>query len=125
MSEPQPPATEPLRVRAEPLHAWVAAIWARAGSSEREARLVADHLVGANLAGHDSHGVGMIPNYVASWREGQLKLNAHASIVRAARGAHGIPVDPATWRQIRDSAAAVGFADAELDAWTQRCTERA
>ncbi|KWE43557.1 hypothetical protein WL76_32165 [Burkholderia ubonensis] len=37
----------------------------------------------------------------------------------------GIPVDRATWRQIRDSAAALGFADAELDAWTRRCTERA
>ncbi|RAB79840.1 malate/lactate/ureidoglycolate dehydrogenase, partial [Burkholderia multivorans] len=33
----------------------------------------------------------------------------------------GIPVDRATWRQIRDSAAAVGFDEAELDAWTQRC----
>lgn len=76
------PDTEPLRMRAEPLHAFVAALWERAGSSEREARLVADHLVGANLAGHDSHGIGMIPNYVASWREGQLQLNGHASIVR-------------------------------------------
>ncbi|MDW9250239.1 malate/L-lactate dehydrogenase family protein [Burkholderia cepacia] len=76
------PDTEPLRMRAEPLHAFVAALWERAGSNEREARLVADHLVGANLAGHDSHGIGMIPNYVASWREGQLQLNGHASIVR-------------------------------------------
>ena len=24
----------------------------------------------------------MIPNYVASWREGQLQLNGHASIAR-------------------------------------------
>ena len=40
---------------------------------------------------------------------------------RAARGAAGIPVDRATWRQIRESAAAVGFDGAELDAWTQRC----
>lgn len=44
---------------------------------------------------------------------------------RAARGAGGIPVDRATWRQIRESAAAVGFDDAALDAWTQRCMERA
>jgi uncharacterized oxidoreductase len=41
---------------------------------------------------------------------------------RAVRGADGIPVDRATWRQIRESAAAVGFDDAELDVWTQRCT---
>nr|MDQ6120640.1 hypothetical protein [Klebsiella pneumoniae subsp. pneumoniae] len=32
----------------------------------REATLVADHLIAANLAGHDSHGVGMIPSYVKS-----------------------------------------------------------
>ncbi|EML1597659.1 malate/lactate/ureidoglycolate dehydrogenase [Burkholderia cenocepacia] len=76
------PDTAPLRMRAEPLHAFVAALWERAGSNPREATLVADHLVGANLAGHDSHGIGMIPNYVASWREGQLQLNGHASIVR-------------------------------------------
>ena len=40
---------------------------------------------------------------------------------RAARGAGGIPVDRATWRQIRESAAAIGFDEAETDAWTQRC----
>jgi uncharacterized oxidoreductase len=41
---------------------------------------------------------------------------------RVARTAEGIPVDRATWRQIRDSAAAIGFDDAALDAWTRRCT---
>ncbi|MDR5667805.1 Ldh family oxidoreductase, partial [Burkholderia cenocepacia] len=40
---------------------------------------------------------------------------------RAARGTAGIPVDRATWRQIRESAAAVGVDAAEFDAWTQRC----
>ena len=30
------------------------------GSSEDEARVVAEHMIGANLRGHDSHGVGMI-----------------------------------------------------------------
>ena len=34
------------------------------GSEPAEAAEVADHLVRANLAGHDSHGVGMIPTYV-------------------------------------------------------------
>jgi len=36
----------------------------RMGSDEAEATEVADHLVRANLAGHDSHGVGMLPTYV-------------------------------------------------------------
>ena len=34
------------------------------GSEQNEARLVAHQLVEANLAGHDSHGVGMLPSYV-------------------------------------------------------------
>ena len=29
------------------------------GSSEDEARVVAEHMIGANLRGHDSHGVGI------------------------------------------------------------------
>lgn len=45
------------------------------GSSEAEARDVADHLVAANLAGHDSHGVGMIPDYVRMLHEGLLVPN--------------------------------------------------
>ena len=28
-----------------------------------EAKIVAEHLVLANLTGHDSHGVGMLPTY--------------------------------------------------------------
>jgi uncharacterized oxidoreductase len=39
-------------------------IASRMGSAEGEAAEVADHLVRANLAGHDSHGVGMLPAYV-------------------------------------------------------------
>ena len=35
-----------------------------------EADLVADHLVQANLAGHDSHGVGMVPSYVRHLKAG-------------------------------------------------------
>src|SRR5687768_18368694 len=53
----------------------------RAGGSEpREARLVADNLVLANLLGHDSHGVGMIPRYVAALLEGGLSANRHPRI---------------------------------------------
>ncbi len=33
------------------------AVLERAGASAADARTVAEHLVGANLAGHDSHGV--------------------------------------------------------------------
>ena len=63
------------------LHRWTADLWRAAGSSEREATLVADHLVGANLSGHDSHGVGMTPCYVNALLEGDLQLNRKVEVV--------------------------------------------
>jgi uncharacterized oxidoreductase len=58
----------------------VAGIVAAAGSSAAESRQVADNLVLANLSGHDSHGVGMVPRYVDAVLEGGLKPNASAQI---------------------------------------------
>jgi uncharacterized oxidoreductase len=43
-----------------------------AGWSEAEAAETADHLVLANLSGHDSHGVGMLPVYFQSLADGNL-----------------------------------------------------
>ncbi len=51
------------------------------GSDEREAVLVADQLIGANLAGHDSHGVGMLPVYVEHALTGELRINQHIEII--------------------------------------------
>jgi len=66
--------------RAEPLARAIGAIVSAGGSDAREARLVAENLVTANLTGHDSHGVGMIPRYVDSLLEGGLKVNQHPRI---------------------------------------------
>src|SRR5882762_1021761 len=49
-----------------PLTRAIEAIVAAGGSEPREAKLVADNLVTANLTGHDSHGVGMIPRYIGA-----------------------------------------------------------
>ena len=57
------------------LHRWVVDLFAAAGSNATEARLAADHLVDANLTGHDSHGVGMIPKYVTALVNKKLQLN--------------------------------------------------
>ena len=62
------------------LHALTRAVCAAGGSEAREAELVADNLVAANLAGHDSHGVGMLPYYVSSLHNGSLRPNRHAEI---------------------------------------------
>src|SRR6201994_2724899 len=53
----------------------------RMGSAEDEAAIVADHLVRANLAGHDSHGVGMLPTYVRLLHAGLLVPNQTAETV--------------------------------------------
>ena len=42
------------------------AILVAAGAPSAHADAVAHHLVEANLKGHDSHGVGMVPSYVKS-----------------------------------------------------------
>jgi hydroxycarboxylate dehydrogenase B len=57
------------------LHDLVTLVVGAMGSTEAEARDVADHLVAANLAGHDSHGVGMIPDYVRMRQAGLLVPN--------------------------------------------------
>ena len=61
----------------EPLTRAIGAIVAAGGSDAREARLVAENLVTANLLGHDSHGIGMIPRYVDALLEGGLEANRH------------------------------------------------
>ena len=58
----------------------IEAVVAAGGSEPREAKLVAENLVMANLLGHDSHGVGMIPRYIDSLLEGGLSVNQHPKV---------------------------------------------
>ena len=71
-----------VRVMPDRLHAFTMAICRADGSSDQEARLVADHLVLANLFGHDSHGVGMMPHYIQNTGNGACVRNHHAKISR-------------------------------------------
>jgi uncharacterized oxidoreductase len=50
------------------------------GSEPGEARLVAENLVTANLTGHDSHGIGMMPRYVEALLEGGLHPNRKVEV---------------------------------------------
>ena len=52
-----------------------AAVVRAGGSEEVEAKTVADHLVDANLAGHDSHGIGLLPQYVRHLMAGLIVPN--------------------------------------------------
>lgn len=71
-----------MQIAHDRLAEFVTRIFVAAGAAEAVAREVAEHLVAANLKGHDSHGVGMIPAYVANIRNGNLKVDAHANVLR-------------------------------------------
>jgi hydroxycarboxylate dehydrogenase B len=45
------------------------------GSEPAEVDAVVDNLIEANLLGHDSHGIGMLPRYAEAFLEGNLKPN--------------------------------------------------
>ena len=67
---------------AEQLRRLTSAIIKAGGSATAEADLVAEHLVLANLSGHDSHGVGMVPSYVRHVKAGLVVPNTRAKVVK-------------------------------------------
>src|SRR5580698_3914695 len=69
-------------IHAEPLTRLTAAILERAGAEAERAGICADHLVEANLKGHDSHGVGMAPAYVSWIAAGKLRPNQRGEVVQ-------------------------------------------
>jgi uncharacterized oxidoreductase len=66
----------------EILHDTGKAIFQAAGAAEDEAQIVMEHLVGANLAGHDSHGVILIPSYINRIKRGHIVPGAPLQIER-------------------------------------------
>ena len=69
------------RIQAAELRQYVTRIIAMTGSTPEEAAQVADNLVMANLSGHDSHGVGMVPRYVDAVLEGGLSPNTGVKVL--------------------------------------------
>ncbi|MCU0985277.1 MAG: malate/lactate/ureidoglycolate dehydrogenase [Acetobacteraceae bacterium] len=64
-----------------PLKSFVAAIFAKAGTSEAEAARIAGYLVEANLVGHDSHGVVRVPRYIQWLKEGKVLADVTPEVV--------------------------------------------
>src|SRR5258706_13127148 len=91
----------------------VEAIVSAGGSDRREAKIVAENLVAANLTGHDSHGVGMIPRYTESLLEGGLKVNQHPKIVFDAGALSSLDGQQGYGRVIGLEAMATGIARAK------------
>lgn len=77
-------STDHILIHPRALTDYIAAIATAAGSSRQEAALVAGNLVLANLSGHDSHGVGMMPWYVKYIVTGGLAINQHVALTSEA-----------------------------------------
>ena len=83
---------------AGPLHGLVVAIFRHAGSAPDEAAAIADHLIEANLVGHDSHGVIRVAPYLKLVAEGGIFANRRARIMKDAGALITVDnqIDPAT-----------------------------
>src|SRR5436190_12440213 len=63
------------------LHGIAVRVFEAAGSEAGEAQLISDHLIEANLRGHDSHGVGMIPTYLRNLSNGTVVANRKGRVL--------------------------------------------
>ena len=87
-------------IQASSLFPFAQAIFEATGLPPEQASAVADHLVDANLVGHDSHGVMRIPTYVEELIKGRVKAFGNHEVVREtaasqvvnARQALGVPM---------------------------------
>lgn len=73
------------RVPAEALLSFTTMVIEAFGTPSESARLVGDHLVEANLAGHDSHGVMRLPQYEEHACKGVVKPTAQPSVLRESQ----------------------------------------
>lgn len=75
---------------------FVESIFIATGVADKSARIVAESLVGANLCGHDSHGILRIPQYVDFIKTGaynpnaELKIESDLGAVTVADGGWGL-----------------------------------
>ena len=69
-------------VQADRLIRILTALLERAGAEPERAKVCAEHLVLANLKGHDSHGVGMAPSYVRWMEAGKLFPNRRPRVLQ-------------------------------------------
>jgi hydroxycarboxylate dehydrogenase B len=67
-------------INATDLEEIIRKIFSAAGSDDSEATIVANHLVEANLAGHDSHGVIRTATYLDCVKNGTVLSNKHAQV---------------------------------------------
>jgi uncharacterized oxidoreductase len=71
----------PVLIGADTLETLVANIFVANGCDAAEAARISHHLLGANLAGHDSHGVVRVPRYVEWQQAGYILAGQSADVV--------------------------------------------
>ncbi len=69
-----------LLFQADELRHFAERVFVAAGTEPAQAAIVVDHLINANLTGHDSHGVQHIPGYVGSIQRGTIRPNAQPDL---------------------------------------------
>jgi LDH2 family malate/lactate/ureidoglycolate dehydrogenase len=77
-----PDAKAPVLCPPDPLREFVDAVARRMGADADVAAELARHLVGSNLAGHDSHGVIRVPQYVGDMDRGLIVPSARPALIR-------------------------------------------
>ena len=70
-----------MKINHTQLQELVHAIFAKVGCDAEEADCISDHLVQANLAGHDSHGVIRVPVYIEWLDDDKVYLNRTVDVV--------------------------------------------
>ncbi|MBV9198993.1 MAG: Ldh family oxidoreductase, partial [Alphaproteobacteria bacterium] len=70
------------KISAERLGEIGRALFVAAGTPPEEAEIVMRHVINANLAGHDSHGVIQIPTYIERIKVGHIVPGAPWKIVQ-------------------------------------------
>jgi hydroxycarboxylate dehydrogenase B len=82
-------------IKAGALADFVRDIFIKAGCSEGEGERIGRYLVGANLAGHDSHGVARVPRYLQYKRDGavfadrKVEIKTETPVLAVVDGRHG------------------------------------
>src|SRR5271168_3552534 len=70
------------KIKADRLEEIGRVLFVAAGTPKDEAELVMRHIVGANLVGHDSHGIIQIPSYIDRIKVGHIVPGAPWKIVQ-------------------------------------------
>lgn len=70
-----------LSVSVHDLRSFTVAIFKKIGSDEAESAIVSEHLIEANLTGHDSHGVLRVPQYIEWCKNGFVRTNQNLNSI--------------------------------------------